>query len=138
MENPLENVRVAALSTHPKSNVDSRPPPPPSKTFAPSKGSVTPEGLPLLPLDRLLDLLASIRTKARELLQSPGPRTMRAHATLRNAFRDVLVTLAYAPRSPSSSTVDVVDVTALILEDSLMSLTNHPGILRPKMSLPYM
>jgi len=63
---------------------------------------------------------------------------MRAHATLRNAFRDVLVTLAYAPRSPSSSTVDVVDVTALILEDSLMSLTNHPGILRPKMSLPYM
>jgi hypothetical protein len=137
MENPLEGVHVVALPTHPAREVDSPPPPQPSNIFARPKENVTPEGLPLPSLKWLLDLLNSIRAKARELLQSPGLRTMRAHATLRNAFRDVLVTPAHAPRPPSTSTVDLVDVTALILEASLVTLSSHPGILRFDTPLPY-
>jgi hypothetical protein len=68
----------------------------------------------------------------------PGPGTVKANATLRNAFRDVLVTLAYAHQPPSKSTVDLVDVTALILEDSLLTIQNHHGILRHNTPLPYM
>jgi hypothetical protein len=62
---------------------------------------------------------------------------MERHATLRKAFRDVLVTFAHTPCPPSKSTVDLVDVTALILEDSLLTLANYPGILRHGMKLPY-
>ena len=140
MENPLEGVDFATLpiSAHRARN-PSPPPPLASKTFARSNGNenAAPSCIQLPPLEHLLHLLASIGTKARELIRSPGSRTMRAHANCRNVFRDVLVTLAHMPRSPSESTVELVDLTALILEDSLMTLISHPGILRYRTELPY-
>jgi hypothetical protein len=138
LEDPFEGVEAIELPDYTQRNVESPPPPQSSKTFAPPQSNDTPSGLPPPSLKCLLDTLTSIRTKARELLQMPGPGTVKANATLRNAFRDVLVTLAYAHQPPSKSTVDLVDVTALILEDSLLTIQNHHGILRHNTPLPYM
>jgi len=122
-ENPLEGVNVAVLSiwSNAARNIDD-PALPRSNS-----NNTTP---PLPSLENLLGMLANIRTEARGLLRSPGPRAMREHATLRNAFRDVLVTFARAPRPPSKSTIELVDLTALIVADSLLALIGHPNILR--------
>ena len=129
---------VIALPVQREGNVDSSPPPQPSKTFTCPKAINAPSGLPLPALKRVRDMLTSIRCRSRELLQTPGQDTMKAHALLRNAFRDVLATLAHMPHSPSKRTVEFVDITALILQDSLLTLSNHHGILRHDTPLPYM
>ena len=129
---------VIALPVQREGNVDSSPPPQPSKTFTCPKAINAPSGLPLPALKRVRDMLTSIRCRSRELLQTPGQDTMKAHALLRNAFRDVLATLAHMPHPPSKRTVEFVDITALILQDSLLTLANHHGILRHDTPLPYM
>jgi hypothetical protein len=138
LEDPFKGVGAVALPDYTARNVESPPPLQFSETFTRLKVNDTPSGLPPPSLKSLLETLTGIRTKARELLQMPGPGTVEAHATLRNAFRDVLVTLAYVPQPPSKSTVDLVDVTALILEDSLVTIANDHAILRHNTRLPYM
>jgi hypothetical protein len=135
-ENPLEGVNVAALSiwSNAARNIDDPALPLPSSIFARCNSNNTTPPLPSL--EHFLGILANVRTEARGLLRSPGPRTMREHATLRNAFRDVLVTLARAPRPPSKSTIELVDLTALIVADSLLKLIGHPNILRSDTPLP--
>jgi hypothetical protein len=137
--NPFDGATAIALPLQRARKIDSPPPPQASKTFARPKAKDTPSGLPLPSLRyQLLGLLTYIRCRARTLLQTPGPETMKEHAILRNAFRDVLVTLAHMSHPPSKSTVERVDATALILQDSLLILANHHGILRRDTPLPYM
>jgi hypothetical protein len=64
MENPIEGGDVVVRALLARGNVDSPPPAQPSQTFAPPEGIETSGGLPLPSHERLLDLLASIRTKA--------------------------------------------------------------------------
>lgn len=143
MEDPLEVPDVVAAlsaSLDRRRNISIPPPPPPrpSETFARPNSNDASSEPQLASLEHLLSLVARIMSKARILPRSPGPRSIRAHAILRNAFRDVLITLARMPRPPSESTVELVDLTSLILADALMALDDHHGILRSNTRLPYL